>query len=72
MAMDRLALITAELIAHGRAADTPAAVVQRATLPEQRVVRAPLRDLAETVRREGIEAPAVVVIGAVVAVLDTN
>jgi uroporphyrin-III C-methyltransferase/precorrin-2 dehydrogenase/sirohydrochlorin ferrochelatase len=69
MAMDRLRLIAAELIHHGRSADTPAAVVHRATLPDQRVVRAPLAELAEAAERAGVGAPAVVVIGDVVDVL---
>jgi uroporphyrin-III C-methyltransferase/precorrin-2 dehydrogenase/sirohydrochlorin ferrochelatase len=70
MSMDRLDLIAAELIKHGRAATTPAAVVHRATLPEQAVVRAPLGELAAKVRASGIGAPAVIVIGDVVDVLD--
>jgi uroporphyrin-III C-methyltransferase/precorrin-2 dehydrogenase/sirohydrochlorin ferrochelatase len=69
MAMDRLKLITSELIQHGRAPDTPAAVVQRATLPDQRVLRAPLGELADAADREGLGAPAVVVVGEVVDVL---
>ncbi|MGN6608033.1 MAG: uroporphyrinogen-III C-methyltransferase [Jatrophihabitans sp.] len=69
MAMDRLDRIAAELIAHGRAASTPAAVVHRATLPQQRVVRAPLDRIADVARDAGIAAPAVVVIGEVVDVL---
>ncbi|MBV9820622.1 MAG: uroporphyrinogen-III C-methyltransferase [Actinobacteria bacterium] len=67
MGMDGLAGIAAELIEHGRPADTPAAAVHRATLPGQRVVRAPLGGLAEAVREAGIGAPSVVVIGAVAA-----
>jgi len=67
MAMGRLAEISAELIRHGRAADTPAAVVQNATLPEQRVLRAPLAGLAAAAEAGGFTAPAVVVIGAVAA-----
>jgi siroheme synthase len=59
--------IAKELIEHGRAAGTPAAAIHRATLPEQRVVRAPLGELAGVIRREGLGAPAVVVIGAVAA-----
>ena len=47
MGMDSLAGIAAELIEHGRPADTPAAAIHRATLPGQRVVRAPLGELAE-------------------------
>ena len=69
MGMDRLDLIAGELIAHGRAASTPAAVVHRATLGGQRVVRAPLGELSAAVRREGIGAPSVIVIGDVVDVL---
>ncbi len=69
MAMERLELICAELIAHGRPGDTPAAVVQRAAMDDQRVLRAPLSQLAQTASREGYGAPAVVVIGEVVEVL---
>ena len=69
MAMERLDLITAALIAHGRPAATPAAVVQRASLDDERMVRSNLGEIAATARREGIGAPAVVVIGEVVNVL---
>jgi uroporphyrin-III C-methyltransferase/precorrin-2 dehydrogenase/sirohydrochlorin ferrochelatase len=69
MAMDRLDAIAEALIAHGRPADTPAAVVHRATLGEQRVVRAPLRHIAKVSADAGIGAPAVVVVGTVVDVL---
>jgi len=69
MAVERLALITGELIEHGKSPDTPAAVVHRATTEHQRVVRAPLAELAETVQREGISAPAVIVVGEVVDLL---
>lgn len=70
MAMDRLHLITAELIEHGKAGTTPAAVVQNASLPGQRVVRGTLTDIAARARAAGVGAPAVVVIGEVVAVLE--
>jgi uroporphyrin-III C-methyltransferase/precorrin-2 dehydrogenase/sirohydrochlorin ferrochelatase len=67
MGMESLADIAAELIQHGRAADTPAAAVHRATLPDQRVVRSTLAGLAAEVKRAGVGAPSVVVIGAVAA-----
>jgi uroporphyrin-III C-methyltransferase/precorrin-2 dehydrogenase/sirohydrochlorin ferrochelatase len=67
MGMEGLAGIAAELIEHGRPADTPAAAIYRATLPDQRVVRSTLAELATEVRRAGVGAPAVVVIGAVAA-----
>ena len=69
MAMERLDLIAKELIEHGTAPDTPAAVVHRATTPQQRVLRARLDELAALARRENVGAPAVVVIGRVVDVL---
>jgi uroporphyrin-III C-methyltransferase/precorrin-2 dehydrogenase/sirohydrochlorin ferrochelatase len=69
MAMDRLDKITNELISRGRPPQTPAAAIQNATLPSQRVVRATLADLAEIVASQGMSAPAVIVIGAVVATL---
>jgi uroporphyrin-III C-methyltransferase/precorrin-2 dehydrogenase/sirohydrochlorin ferrochelatase len=69
MAMDRLDLIAAELIAHGRSPATPAAVVHKATLPGQRVLRAPLEQIAAAAAQEGVGAPAVVVVGDVVDVL---
>ena len=69
MSMERLDAIAAQLIRHGRAAQTPAAVVHRATLPDERVIRAPLVDLAAAAERAGVGAPAVVVVGAVVDAL---
>jgi uroporphyrin-III C-methyltransferase/precorrin-2 dehydrogenase/sirohydrochlorin ferrochelatase len=69
MAMDRLHLIAQALIEHGKSPTTPAAVVHRATTDGQRVVRARLETIAAVAEREGIGAPAVVVIGAVVDVL---
>lgn len=69
MSMDRLDLIAHELIAHGRPALTPAAVIHRATTARERVVRAPLGELAAVVADAGIGAPAVIVVGPVVDVL---
>jgi uroporphyrin-III C-methyltransferase/precorrin-2 dehydrogenase/sirohydrochlorin ferrochelatase len=69
MAMDRLERIAGALIEHGRAADTPAAVVHRASLPGQEVLRGRLDSIAATARSQGIGAPAVVVVGRVVDVL---
>ncbi|MGP3999690.1 uroporphyrinogen-III C-methyltransferase [Streptomyces sp. 8N706] len=68
MAVERIGAIAETLIEHGRAADTPVAVVQEGTTAAQRRVDATLADVAETVRTEGVRPPAVVVIGEVVAV----
>ncbi|MDJ0388974.1 uroporphyrinogen-III C-methyltransferase [Roseomonas sp. E05] len=68
MAMRRLEAITAALLAGGLAAETPVAVVAEATTPRQRVLVSTLAEVAEAVRRAGLEAPAVVAIGGVVPV----
>jgi uroporphyrin-III C-methyltransferase/precorrin-2 dehydrogenase/sirohydrochlorin ferrochelatase len=67
MSIDTLDEIAKELIVHGRPADTPAAAIHRATLPDQQVVRAELGQLPDAVRAAGLSAPSVVVIGAVAA-----
>jgi uroporphyrin-III C-methyltransferase/precorrin-2 dehydrogenase/sirohydrochlorin ferrochelatase len=67
MGVDTLDEIVAELIRHGRAADTPAAAIHRATLPDQVIVRASLAELADRMRAARVGAPAVIVIGAVAA-----
>jgi uroporphyrinogen III methyltransferase / synthase len=67
MGVKRLAENTAALIAAGRDPKQAAAAIERGTMPGQRTVTATLGDLAEAVDREGIGAPAVIVVGAVVA-----
>jgi uroporphyrin-III C-methyltransferase len=66
MGQDRLPQITAGLIRFGRAADTPAACIERGTTKQQRVVVSTLGELAEAVEREGLRAPVATVIGEVV------
>jgi uroporphyrin-III C-methyltransferase/precorrin-2 dehydrogenase/sirohydrochlorin ferrochelatase len=67
MGLANLPKIAAALIDGGRPPTTPAAVVQEATTPAQRVVRATLGTLAE--RAADIPPPAVIVIGDVVNAL---
>jgi uroporphyrin-III C-methyltransferase len=55
------------LVREGLSPDTPAAVVADAGLPSMRSVRARLADVADAAHREGLGAPAVVVVGAVAA-----
>jgi uroporphyrinogen III methyltransferase/synthase len=66
MAMRNLREISARLIAGGRSPGTPAAIVMDGTLPSQRVLEAPLGELAARAEEAGIRAPAVVVVGDVV------
>jgi uroporphyrinogen III methyltransferase/synthase len=67
MGMSRLQRIARTLIGHGFDPNTPAAVVQQATTGAQQTLTAPLHVLAERARAEGLTAPAVIVIGRVVA-----
>jgi uroporphyrin-III C-methyltransferase / precorrin-2 dehydrogenase / sirohydrochlorin ferrochelatase len=69
MGLQNLAAIAASLRDHGRAAGTPAAVVQEATTGEQRVLRTTLGQVSDDVAAAGVRPPAVVVIGPVVDVL---
>ena len=70
MGVGRLDSITASLIAAGRSADQPAAVIHRGTLPGQRTVVATLGTLAERAKAEGIKAPAITLVGDVAALHD--
>lgn len=67
MGVATLPTIAERLIAEGMSAHTPAAVVADAGLPSMRTARAPLAHIADTAAREGLGAPAVVVIGDVAA-----
>ena len=66
MGLVGLPVICEQLIAHGRAADTPAALVQQGTTANQRVFTGTLRDLAERVAHEQVQAPTLVIVGEVV------
>ena len=50
----------------GLPADTPVAIIQRATLPDQRHAVCALSDLGATIEREGLGSPSVIVVGDVV------
>jgi len=70
MALDRVGPAAAELVARGRPASTPVAVVSRATLPDQQVLVATLGTVAAAVADAGLRPPAVVVVGEVVGLRD--
>lgn len=55
------------LVAAGASPDTPVAIVESGTLPGQRVTRAPLSGIVAAAESAGVEAPAVIVVGAVAA-----
>lgn len=66
MGMRNLPDLIRELIAGGKSPQTPAAAVMNGTLPEQRTCVSTLAELPEAIRRAGLGAPAVIVIGNVV------
>ena len=70
MGVEMLSHITQQLLNGGLHPETPAAVIQQGTVPQQRVVTDTLMGIAERTRAARITSPAVVVIGAVVALSD--
>jgi siroheme synthase len=70
MGVGTLATTARQLVAHGRAADTPAAIVERATTCEQRVTAGTLATLPDLAKARAVKPPALVIIGEVVALRD--
>ncbi len=65
MGVSHLPDITHHLTAHGMLPATPAAVIERGTLPEQRKICGTLADIADLAQQNGVQSPAVIVVGAV-------
>jgi len=66
MGVGNLPFIVEQLLAHGRAPDTPVAVIRWGTLPEQQTVTGTLATIVERVREAGLQPPAITVVGDVV------
>ncbi len=66
MGLARLPELAVLLQSHGRAADTPVAVIANGSRPDERVVVGTLADIAEIALEAGLTAPATIVIGEVV------
>jgi uroporphyrinogen III methyltransferase/synthase len=67
MGIRRLGAIAERLMRAGRSAQEPAAVIERGTLSDQRVVEGTLETIAAAAASEGVTAPAVAVFGRVAA-----
>lgn len=67
MGLGRLEQICAELVRHGLPAQTPAALVERASQPQQRTVTGTLQSLPTLAVTEAVQAPALIIVGGVVA-----
>jgi uroporphyrin-III C-methyltransferase/precorrin-2 dehydrogenase/sirohydrochlorin ferrochelatase len=68
MAVQNAPGIAQVLVAGGRSASTPVAVICAGSMPGQRVVLATLGTLAESLAAESVTPPAIIVVGEVVAV----
>ncbi len=71
MGLNGLETISRELIAHGMAADMPAALVEKGTTPRQQVFTATIETLPEVVRKGGAKAPTLIIVGEVVRLRDS-
>lgn len=67
MGVATLPIICAQLAAHGLPPDTPAAIVERASLPGQRTLTGTVASLPGLAVRHGVKAPALIIVGGVVA-----
>jgi len=71
MGVAQLQALRDQLIAHGRAATTPFALVENGTRPQQRVITGTLAELPRLQRRHAVQSPALLIVGEV-AVLATK
>ena len=67
MGVANLRMIAENLVAHGRGADTPAAVIYWGTTSRQKVVTGTLRTLPGIAASSGLETPALVLVGEVIS-----
>jgi len=66
MGVRTLPNLVAQLLQHGRAGDTPCAVIEQGTLPTQRTIEGTLKTIVGRCHDAQVRAPAVIVIGDVV------
>lgn len=71
MGMHQLPKITGLFAGVGKA-DTPVAIIQNGTTPDERVVFGHISDIVERVEQEGISNPAVIVVGEVAGLAATT
>ncbi len=71
MGVGALPTICAQLIHHGLPPDTPAAVVERATLPTQRTIAGTVQTLPTLALVHDLHTPALIFVGGVVALHET-
>ncbi|KAK7243628.1 hypothetical protein RIF29_38434 [Crotalaria pallida] len=66
MGLSTLPSLAQKLMHHSLSPQTPAAAIERGTTPQQRIVFAELKDLAEKITSAGLVSPTLIIIGKVV------
>ena len=67
MGVERIAMLTARLLAHGRDPATPVALIENGSLPRQRVVAGVLGELPRLASVHAVGTPALLIVGEVAA-----
>ncbi len=70
MGVGNLQHIVSQLIKHGRAPDTPIALIRWGTTPQQKTVVGVLDNIVQRVKEQGLKPPAIIVVGKVVKLRD--
>jgi uroporphyrin-III C-methyltransferase/precorrin-2 dehydrogenase/sirohydrochlorin ferrochelatase len=71
MGLGALPALARELVSHGLAPQTPAALIEQGTTRSQRVLAAPIAQLPELAVRSGAKSPALTIVGEVVKLRET-
>jgi len=66
MGVSRLGDNVKALLDNGKPADTPVAIIEKGTTPEQRITTGTLATITEIAEKRNVEAPAIVIVGDVV------
>ena len=70
MGLVGLPIIAEELQRHGRRADTPIALVERATRSDQRLITGTLSTICDIVEEAEVQPPTLIIVGNVVELAD--
>jgi uroporphyrin-III C-methyltransferase/precorrin-2 dehydrogenase/sirohydrochlorin ferrochelatase len=70
MGVAGLDALSERLIAHGRSGDTPFALIENGSRPNQRVIVGTLRELPERAREHAVQSPALLILGEVAALAE--
>jgi uroporphyrin-III C-methyltransferase/precorrin-2 dehydrogenase/sirohydrochlorin ferrochelatase len=66
MGLGGLASICQQLVAHGRNAGTPVAIISKGTTPEQQVLKGTLETITGLAARTQVQTPTLIIVGEVV------